>query len=124
VCQFWSPPWFRIRRGASGWGVRGEEVHDLCKAIVAPGVKGVWGGECPEGGECHFSDKRRDVIPICILPVKAPGRGASGAEWKARLRGWCGLNPSAGVRGSRRNNIEAKRSWQWTYQGLQDGGWW
>ena len=74
--EFWSPPQFRVGARASGWGVGGgDELRDLGKAVVKPEVKGVWSGESRGGGESNFSWKRRYVIPIRMLRVKAPERG-------------------------------------------------
>jgi len=50
-------------------------MRDLGKAVVEPEVKGVWCEENWGYGQCHFGKKSRDVIPICVLPVKGPGHG-------------------------------------------------
>jgi len=49
-------------------------VCDLGEAVINPEVKGVWGGESRGGGKHIFSEERRDVVPICVFPVKASGR--------------------------------------------------
>ena len=49
-------------------------MSDLGEAVIKPEVKGVWGGKSRRGGECNFGNKRREVVSICVLPVKASGR--------------------------------------------------
>jgi len=44
-------------------------VCDFGKAVIKPDVKGVWSKESRGGAEIYFSEKRRDVIPICVSPV-------------------------------------------------------
>ena len=34
--KFWSPPRFRVGGWAFGWGVGGDAVSDLCKAVIEP----------------------------------------------------------------------------------------
>jgi len=40
---------FKVGGRAFGWGVGGDEVRDLGKAVFEPAVKGVWSGESRGG---------------------------------------------------------------------------
>jgi len=45
LCKFWSPPRFNVGGRAFGWGIGGDEIRDLGKAVVEPKVECVWSGE-------------------------------------------------------------------------------
>ena len=51
LCKFWSPPRCNVGGRAVGWGVAGDKMCDLGKAVVEPAVKCVWRGQSRGGRE-------------------------------------------------------------------------
>ena len=51
LCKLWGPPQFDVGGRTFGWGVGGDKVSDLGKAVVEPTVKCVWGRESRRGRE-------------------------------------------------------------------------
>ena len=51
LCKFRGPPRFDVGGRVFGWGVRGDKVSDLGKAVVEPTVNCVWSRESRRGRE-------------------------------------------------------------------------